>query len=47
MYIEIFILGVIIFFLMNYTGRISANRFVADNEVYFRRMKESDWDFLC
>ena len=45
MYVEIFILGVIIFFLMNYTGRISANRFVADNEVYFRRMKESDWDF--
>ncbi len=45
MYWEIFILGVIILFLFNYTGRISANRFVADNEVYFRRMKESDWDF--
>lgn len=45
MYFEIFILGVIILFLLNYTGRISANRFVADNEVYFRKMKESDWDF--
>lgn len=45
MYIEIFILGVIILFLMNYTGRISANRFVLDNEVYFRKLKESDYDF--
>ena len=45
MYFEIFILGAIILFLLNYTGRISANRFVADNEVYFRKLKESDWDF--
>ena len=45
MYIEILALGIIIFFLFNYTGRISTNRFVADNEAYFRRMKESDWDF--
>lgn len=45
MYFEIFILGVIIFFLLNYTGKISANRFVADNEVYFQKLKESDWEF--
>lgn len=45
MYFEILILGVILFVLLNYTGHISANRFVADNEVYFRKLKESDWDF--
>ncbi len=45
MYFEILILGLIILFLLNYTGRISATRFVADNEVYFRKLKESDWDF--
>ena len=45
MYIEIVILAAIILFGLNYTGRINANRFVADNEVYFRKLKESDWDF--
>lgn len=45
MYWEIVILAVILLFGMNYTGKISANRFVADNEVYFRKLKESDWDF--
>ena len=45
MYWEIFALAVILIFGLNYTGKISANRFVADNEVYFRKLKESDWDF--
>lgn len=45
MAIEILIIGLIILFVMNYTGRISANRFIADNEVYFRKLKEDDWDF--
>ena len=45
MYWEIVILAVILLFGMNYTGKISGNRFVADNEVYFRKLKESDWDF--
>ena len=45
MYWEIVILAVILLFGMNYTGKISANRFVADNEVYFRKLKENDWDF--
>lgn len=45
MYWEVFALAVILLFGLNYTGRISANRFVADNEVYFRKLKESDWDF--
>ena len=45
MYLEILALGVIVFFLMNYTGRISTNRFIADNQVYFKKLKEDDWDF--
>lgn len=45
MYWEVFALAVILLFGLNYTGKISANKFVADNEVYFRKLKESDWDF--
>ncbi len=45
MYFEIIALAIILLFGMNYTGKISANRFVADNEVYFQKLKESDWDF--
>ena len=45
MYFEVFILAALLLFGLNYTGKISANRFVADNEVYFRKLKESDWDF--
>ncbi len=45
MYFEIIALALILFFALNYTGRISVNRFVSDNEVYFQKLKESDWDF--
>ena len=45
MHIEIIIIGIIVLFIMTYTGRISTNRFIADNEVYFRKLKEDDWDF--
>ena len=45
MYWEVIALALILLFCLNYTGRISANRFVADNEVYFRKLKESEWDF--
>lgn len=45
MAIEILIIGVIFLFIMNYTGRISTNRFIADNEAYFKKLKEEDWDF--
>ncbi len=45
MYFEIVAIALIIFFLLNYTGRISINRFVSDNEVYFKKLKENDWDF--
>jgi len=46
MAVEILIIGVIMLFVMNYTGRINANKFIADNEVYFKKLKEEDWDFF-
>ena len=45
MQIEIAILAVIIFFVLSYSGKISINKLVADNEMYLRRLKESDYDF--
>lgn len=45
MHIEIILIGVIVIFLMTYTGRISTNRFLADNDAYLKRLKEEDWDF--
>lgn len=46
MQLEIIIIGIIIFFIMNYTGRINVNKLLLDNEMYFRKLKEEDWDFL-
>ncbi len=46
MQIEIIIIAVIIMFVLNYTGRINVNKLLLDNEMYFRKLKESDWDFL-
>ncbi len=45
MYFEIVGLAILIFFALDFTGKISINRFVSDNEVYFQRLKENDWDF--
>lgn len=45
MYYEIFILGAIIYLIMFTTGQISFSKLISDNEVIFRKLKESDWDF--
>ncbi len=45
MYFEIIALALLILFVLNYTGKINVSRFVSDNEVYFMKLKESDWDF--
>ena len=45
MYLEIIALAVIVFFILNYTGRINANKFITDNQEYFKKLKEDDWDF--
>lgn len=46
MQVEIIIVGIIVFFILNYTGRIDINKLLIDNEMYFRKLKEDDWDFL-
>ena len=43
---EILIIAVITIFVLNYSGRISTNRFVKDNSTYLLKLKESDYDFL-
>ncbi len=45
MYVEIIFLGVAIFFIMNYTGRVSTNKFIEDNDDIFQKLKEDDYDF--
>lgn len=45
MALEILFLGLILLFVLNYTGRIDANRFITDNQVYLGKLKESDYDF--
>ena len=45
MYFEIVLLAAIIIFIMAYNGNINTNQFIDDNEMLFRKLKESDWDF--
>jgi len=46
MYLEILALAIALLFVLNYTGVLNFNKLVSDNEVYFKRLKEEDWDFL-
>ena len=46
MQFEIVIIGAIVIFVLNYTGRINTNKFITDNTDYFKKLKEEDWDFL-
>ena len=47
MYIEVVVLALIILVVMQYIGGFSINKFVDDNSVYFRRLKESDFEFYA
>lgn len=44
--IEIILLGIIIFFLLSYTGRVDGNQFLRDNKEVFNIIREEDYDFL-
>ncbi len=46
MYIEIILIGIIILFVLFYTGQINRNKFFNDNQAYFTKLKEEDYDFL-
>ena len=47
MLIEVIILGVLLFIILQYNGTISVNKFVHDNQDIFMRMKENDFDFYA
>ncbi len=45
MQIELAVVAIIIFYILSKSGRISVSKLIADNEMYFRRLKESDYEF--
>lgn len=46
MFVEAAIIIVLIFIVLQVTGSVSLNKFVKDNQEYFKTLKESDYDFL-
>ena len=46
MLFEIVIIGIIIFFVLFYSGKISAGKFVDDNKDLFYLLREPDYEFL-
>ena len=46
MYIEILIIGVIVFALLIYNGRISTSKFFGENKGLFEMLQEKDYEFL-
>ena len=47
MYIEVIILGILLFFILVYNGSFSVNKFVNDYQDIFMRLKENDYDFYA
>ena len=46
MYIEILLIGVIVFFILIYTGVISTSKFFGENKNAFQMLQEKDYEFL-
>ena len=47
MMLEILILGVLIYIILEYNGSISTNKFVMDNSDLFKKLKEKDFEFYA
>lgn len=47
MYIEVLILGVLFYVILEYNGSISTNKFIVDNADIFVKLKEKDYDFFA
>jgi hypothetical protein len=45
MQIELAVVAIIVFYILSKSGRISISKLIADNEMYFRKLKESDYEF--
>ena len=46
MYIELLLVGVIVFFIFIYTGTISTSKFFGENQGIFELLQEKDYEFL-
>ena len=46
MYLEILIIGILVFVILTVNGYIKPNKFIYDNQDLFMRLKEDDYDFL-
>ena len=47
MFIEIVVVGLLLFFVLQYNGSLSVNKFVHDYQDIFTRLKEYDFDFYA
>jgi len=47
MLIEILILGILLYVILEYNGSISTNKFVVDNTDIFKKLKEEDYEFYA
>ena len=47
MLIEVIILGLLLYVMLEYNGSISTNKFIHDNKDLFYKMKEKDYDFYA
>lgn len=43
---EILVVGIILFYILQKNKKISGKKFIQDNTSYFRKLKEDDYDFL-
>ena len=47
MMIEVMILGILLYVILEYNGSISTNKFIMDNQDIFKKLKEKDYDFYA
>ena len=47
MLIEVVILAIILYIILEYNGSISTNKFINDNQDIFMKLKEKDYDFYA
>ncbi len=45
-YLEIVVIGVILFLMCEYSGVVSTKKFIRENRGYLLKLKEEDYDFL-
>ncbi len=46
MYVEILIIGILVFVVLTVNGYVKPNKFIYDNQDIFMKLKESDYEFL-